>query len=86
MEKHFCVACGKQFESDSKLTRYCPECKAKKKEEQKEKQKIYAKNRNQQLGLVNISIYKDDKDVLMKKAKENNTTMAEVLKELISRI
>ena len=84
MEKHFCMACGKEFETDSKLVRYCPECQAKKKEEQKAKQKAYAKERNARLNLTNISVYKDDKDFLAKTAKQRGITMAELLKSIIA--
>lgn len=85
MEKHFCMACGKEFEAENKMVRYCPECQAKKKEEQKAKQKEYAKKRNKELGLTNIQVYKSDKDKLVAMAKEKNISMAEVLKELLSK-
>lgn len=84
MEKHFCMACGKEFETDNKLVRYCPECQAKKKEEQKAKQKAYAKERNARLNLTNISVYKDTKDVLAKIAKQKGITMAELLKSIVA--
>ena len=85
MEKHFCVACGKEFEASSNLVRYCPECKDKKAKAQKEKQKKYAKERNTKLGLSNISIYKKDKEILAKLAKEKNVMMAEIIKEILSK-
>lgn len=83
IKKHFCMACGKEFEG-SPLKRYCPECEAKKKAEQKEKQKGYAKARTERLGLTNIQVYKTDKEKLANMAKEKNTTMAEVLKNLLA--
>lgn len=79
----FCQNCGKKFESENKLQRYCPECQALKKEEQKQKQKGYAKERIQRLGLVNISIYKQDKEVISNIAKEQNLTIAEALKAIL---
>jgi len=85
MEKHFCMACGKEFEAENTMVRYCPECQAKKKEEQKAKQKAYAKERNAKLGLTNISIYKSDKEILVARAKEQNTTMAEVIKAILAK-
>ena len=83
-ETHFCMTCGTKFEATSPLVRYCPECQAKKKAEQKEKQKGYAKARTERLGLTNIQVYKTDKEKLAKLAKEQNTTMAEVLKNLLA--
>lgn len=81
----FCQNCGKKFESKNKMQRYCPDCQAQKKEEQKEKQKGYAKARAERLNLVNITIYKSDKDYIAKIAKEKGVTMAEIIKEIIKR-
>lgn len=84
MAKHFCMNCGKEFEAENNMVRYCPECSAKKKEEQKAKQKEYAKARTAKLGLTNVSVYKEDKEILAKLAKENEMTMAEMFKKIMA--
>lgn len=82
--KRFCINCGTQFEATSGAERYCPECKVKIKEEWKEKQKKYAKERAERLNLVNVSIYKDDREILKERALEGKTTIAEVIKTLLA--
>ena len=83
MFKLYCVNCGSQFESESKMSRYCPSCQEKKKAEQKEKQKGYAKARAAKLGLTQVSIFQADKDKLKEMAKKQEKTLAEVLQELL---
>lgn len=86
MAKHFCMNCGKEFEAENNMVRYCPECSAKKKEEQKTKQREYAKARTAKLNLTNVSVYKDDKELLAKLAKKEGVTMAEVFKKILGAI
>lgn len=83
MAKHFCMNCGKEFEAANNMVRYCPECAAQKKEEQKQKQKGYAKERTARLGLTNVSIYKTDKETLQKMAKDKGVTMADIVKSIL---
>lgn len=82
--KRFCSMCGNQFEAMSGAERYCPDCKEKVKSEWKEKQKAYAKQRAEKLGLVNVSIYKDDREILKERALQEKTTIAEVIKALLA--
>ena len=82
--KRFCSMCGSQFEAMSGAERYCPDCKEKVKSEWKEKQKAYAKQRAEKLGLVNVSIYKDDREILKERALQEKTTIAEVIKALLT--
>lgn len=84
-EKHFCMACGKEFEAKNALVRYCPECAEKRKKAQRERQQQYVKERAKTLGLVNVTIYRDDKEKLAKMAKEQKITMAEALKALLAK-
>ena len=84
--KRFCAKCGKEFEAESAAVRYCPDCKAEVKKEWQEKQKQYAKNRAAKLGLVNITVYKDERDILKTLASKENTTVAEIIKRLVANI
>lgn len=84
--KRFCAKCGKEFEAESAAVRYCPDCKAEVKKEWQEKQKQYAKNRAAKLGLVNITVYKDERDMLKTLASKENTTVAEIVKKLVANI
>lgn len=83
--ERFCVNCGAKFEANNNMARYCPECVAKKKEEQKQKQKQYAKARMTRLDLTNIVVYKADKDQLKTLADKKGMTMADVVKDLLSK-
>lgn len=82
--KRFCSECGTQFMAANKMVRFCPTCAEKHKQELKEKQKGYAKERTARLGLTNVSIYKTDKEKLVKMAQEKGIILAEVLKELLA--
>lgn len=84
--KRFCAMCGKEFEATSAAVRYCDECKVEVKKNWQEKQKQYAKNRAAKLGLVNITVYKDERDMLKTLASKENTTVAEVIKKLVANI
>lgn len=86
MEKHFCMNCGREFEAENAMVRYCPECAAKKKAQQREKQKVYAKERQAKLMLTNISIYKTDKEYLLGLAQDKKVTMAEIIKEIVDNL
>lgn len=68
------------------MIRFCPECAAKKKAQQREKQKEYAKARQANLGLTNISIYKTDKEYLLGLAQDKKVAMAEVIKEIVDNL
>lgn len=83
--ERFCVNCGTKFEATNNMARYCPACVAVKKEEQKQKQKQYAKARMTRLELTNITIYKADKDRLKTLADKKGVTMADMIKDLLSK-
>lgn len=80
----FCVKCGKEF-SGAKNARYCEECREKRRIENNDKMRTYVKERNKRLGLVNITIYKEDRDFLKKLGGEKRISIADVLKEVISK-
>ena len=80
--KRFCAMCGKEFEATSAAVRYCDDCKAVVKKNWQEKQKQYAKNRAAKLGLVNITVYKDSRD-LIKTMAIDGKTVADIVKELL---
>lgn len=79
----FCVKCGKEFVG-GKNARYCEDCKEELKKENLAKMSDYVKRRNKRLGLANVSIYNSDRDTLKTLAKERNTSIAEILKELLA--
>ena len=83
--ERFCVECGTKFTANNNMVRYCPKCAEAHKALLKEKQKGYAKARSERLGLTNITVYKTDKEILQKMAKEKGVTMAEVLKEILAK-
>ena len=80
----FCVKCGKEF-SGAKNARYCSDCKAKKKKENNSKMNTYVKERIKRLGLTNITVYKEDRDFLKKLGGEKRLSIAEIVKEIISK-
>lgn len=77
-----CANCGKEFTSMTS-SKYCHECEKNLKEEQKEKQRKYTRDRLRRLNLTSISVYKDDSKKLASIAKENKITIAEVIKEML---
>lgn len=81
--KRFCAKCGKEFEAESAAVRYCDECKAEVKKEWQAKQKQYAKDRALKLGLVNITVYKADRDAIKALAIDGKT-VADVVKDLVA--
>jgi len=78
----FCVKCGKEFVG-GKNSRYCEECKAEKRKENSAKMNVYVQERNKRLGLTNISIYKEDRDLLKSLGAEKGVSIAEIVKELL---
>lgn len=84
MMKRFCAKCGHEFMAESAAVRYCPDCKAEVKKEWQEKQKQYAKNRAAKLGLVNITVYKTDRDIIKEIAEKDNMTVADVIKNILA--
>ena len=83
MIKRFCMYCGKEFWTTSKNARICDDCKEERKNEQRKAQAKKQKERNEKLGLVNLSISKDSREWLKAKAKEKGVNMWQVVDELI---
>ena len=81
--KHFCMNCGKEFEAENNMVRYCADCKAEIAQKQKEKQKHYAKARVEKLGLVNVSVYKEDRETIKALALNKNITVSDMVRELV---
>ena len=53
------------------------------KEERTKKQMEYTKERNKKLGLVNMLVYKEDREVIRQLAKSKGMKNADVVKELL---
>lgn len=82
----FCSNCGKEMWVDSPMIRICDECKAKKKEENKKKQAKIQKERNEKLGLVNMSIKKEDREKLKAMAAKEGKNMFEVIHRILATV
>ena len=82
----FCSNCGKEMWVDSPMIRICDECKAKKKEENKKKQAKIQKERNEKLGLVNMSIKKEDREKLKAIAAKEKKNMFEVIHRILATV
>mgnify|MGYP003589657375 FL=1 len=53
------------------------------KEERTKKQMAYTKERNKKLGLVNMLVYKEDREIIRQLAKSKGMKNADVVKELL---
>ena len=82
----FCSNCGKEMWVDSPMIRICDECKAKKKEENAKKANALQKERNKKLGLVNMSIKKEDREKLKAMAAKENRNMFEILHSILAKV
>lgn len=82
--KHFCSSCGKQYEDSSKNSHICKECKEAKKKSNQKASAINAKRRAKELGLVGVQTYNESRNFLKELAKNKETTIAEVMKEVIT--
>lgn len=81
--KRFCMACGTEFEAPNNMVRYCEHCKAEVAQKQKEKQKHYAKARVEKLGLVNLSVYKADRETIKALAVAKGVTVSDMFKDIL---
>lgn len=82
----FCSNCGKEMWVDSPMIRICDECKAKKKEENAKKANALQKERNKKLGLVNMSIKREDREKLKAIAAKEGKNMFEVLHSILATV
>ena len=82
----FCSNCGKEMWVDSPMIRICDECKAKKKEENAKKANALQKERNKKLGLVNMSIKKEDREKLKAMAAKEGKNMFEVIHHILATV
>ena len=82
----FCSNCGKEMWVDSPMIRICDECKAKKKEENAKKANALQKERNKKLGLVNMSIKKEDREKLKAMAAKEGKNMFEVIHRILATV
>ena len=53
------------------------------KEERTKKQMEYTKERNKKLGLVNMLVYKEDREIIRQLAKSKGMKNSDVVKELL---
>lgn len=81
--RHFCMNCGKEFEASNNMVRYCDSCKAEVAQKQKEKQKHYAKARVEKLGLVNLSVYKADRETIKALATAKGITVSDMVQDIL---
>ena len=81
--KHFCMNCGKEFEANNNMVRYCDACKTEIAQRQKEKQKHYAKARVEKLGLVNLSVYKADRETIKALAVAKGVTVSDMVQDIL---
>ena len=82
----FCSNCGKEMWVDSPMIRICDECKAKKKEENAKKANALQKERNKKLGLVNMSIKREDREKLKVMAAKEGKNMFEVIHRILAAV
>lgn len=82
----FCSNCGKEMWVDSPMIRICDECKAKKKEENAKKANALQKERNKKLGLVNMSIKREDREKLKAMAAKEGKNMFEVIHRILATV
>lgn len=81
--KRFCMACGKEFDAPNNMVRYCDSCKAEVAQKQKEKQKHYARARVEKLGLVNLSVYKADRETIKALAIAKGVTVSDMVQDIL---
>lgn len=81
--KRFCMACGKEFDAPNNMVRYCDSCKAEVAQKQKEKQKHYARARVEKLGLVNLSVYKADRETIKALATAKGITVSDMVQDIL---
>ena len=65
------------------MVRYCDACKTEIAQRQKEKQKHYAKARVEKLGLVNLSVYKADRETIKALAVAKGVTVSDMFKDIL---
>ena len=53
------------------------------KEERTKKQMAYTKERNKKLGLVNMLVYKEDREIIRQLAKSKGMKNADITRELL---
>lgn len=84
MVKKFCVNCGKEMmiEEGSRIT-LCEDCRDEKRKAALEKAHQKAKERREEFGIVVIRVYDTTRKKLKAMAREQNKTMADVLKEIV---
>lgn len=81
--KHFCMNCGKEFAANNNMVRYCDACKEEIAQRQKEKQKHYARARVEKLGLVNLSVYKTDRETIKALAIAKGVTVSDMVQDIL---
>ena len=81
--KHFCMNCGKEFAANNNMVRYCDACKEEIAQRQKEKQKHYARARVEKLGLVNLSVYKADRETIKALAVAKGITVSDMVQDIL---
>ena len=81
--KHFCMNCGKEFAANNNMVRYCDSCKEEIAQRQKEKQKHYARARVEKLGLVNLSVYKADRETIKALATAKGVTVSDMVQDIL---
>lgn len=81
--KHFCMNCGKEFAANNNMVRYCDACKEEIAQRQKEKQKHYARARVEKLGLVNLSVYKTDRETIKALAVAKGITVSDMVQDIL---
>lgn len=81
--KHFCMNCGKEFAANNNMVRYCDACKEEIAQRQKEKQKHYARARVEKLGLVNLSVYKADRETIKALAIAKGVTVSDMVQDIL---
>lgn len=81
--KHFCMNCGKEFAANNNMVRYCDACKEEIAQRQKEKQKHYARARVEKLGLVNLSVYKADRETIKALAIAKGITVSDMVQDIL---
>lgn len=75
--------CGKEFAANNNMVRYCDACKEEIAQRQKEKQKHYARARVEKLGLVNLSVYKADRETIKALAIAKGVTVSDMVQDIL---
>ena len=81
--KRFCSVCGKEFDATTSRQCVCPTCKETRRAENQKAQALKAVHDRKEKGIVNVFMYKSDRETIKALAKESGVTFTDKLHEII---